>query len=95
MIDHVGNIGAIKHLTFCNAVVDFNWLSCLYAVYIFKVIYILDCSFIYVEIALLAREVIPCLIKKAIFYPMDLANFWTRAPPDPPKYMHIKNLQNK
>ena len=44
MIDHVGNIGAIKHLTFCNAVVDLNWLSCLYAVYIFKVIYILDCK---------------------------------------------------
>lgn len=45
MIDYVGNIGVIKYLIFCNVVVDFNWLSCLYVVYIFKVIYILDCKF--------------------------------------------------
>ena len=73
---------------------QFQLVNSLSAVYILKLICILDCKlYLYVEL-LSWLEVIPCLIKRAIYYPMDLVNFWTRGPPDAPKYMHIKNLQN-
>ena len=85
------------HLTSLFAMlllISISWTACQQCIFL-RLFTFWIASFIYGEIAILGREVIPCLIKKAIFYPMGLVNFWTRAPPDPPKYMHIKNLQKQ